>query len=51
MLQKHPEAKKMLAQYLTPMTFQNVSKDEAMQILEYLRSENEKHEKAVAPAK
>ncbi|MCB0834640.1 MAG: cytochrome c [Bacteroidetes bacterium] len=51
MLKKHPEAKKMLAQYLTPMTFQNVSKDEAMMILEYLRSEYDKETRAAAAVK
>lgn len=43
MLQKHPEPKKLLAQYLTPMTFQNVTKDEALAILEYLRKEADEH--------
>lgn len=38
MTQKHPEAKKMLAQYATQMTFQNVSQEDARKILEYLRS-------------
>ncbi len=47
MLQKHPEAKKMLAQYLTPMTFQNVTKDDALAILEYLRKEGEKSQKPI----
>lgn len=37
MTKKHPETKKLLAEYMTPMTFQNVSKDEAMALLEYLR--------------
>lgn len=45
MLQKHPEPKKLLAQYLTPMTFQNVTKDEALAILEYLRKMNQEHKK------
>lgn len=38
MTAKHPEAKKMFAQYPTQMTFQNVSLEEAKQILEYFRS-------------
>lgn len=38
MTAKHPEAKKMFAQYPTQMTFQNVTQDEARQILEYFRS-------------
>lgn len=37
MLKKHPEAKKMLAEYMTPMTFQNLSFDDARAILEYFR--------------
>ncbi len=37
MLAKHPEAKKLLGQYLTLMTFQNITKDDAMNILEYFR--------------
>ncbi len=37
MLQKHPEARKLLEQYLTPMSPANVSPDEARAILEYLR--------------
>jgi len=37
MTQKDPIAKELLATYLTQMTFQNVSEEEAKQILEYLR--------------
>ena len=37
MIQKHPEAKKLFAQYLTPMANQNLTKNEALSILEYLR--------------
>ncbi|GJQ32566.1 MAG: hypothetical protein HBSAPP04_14050 [Ignavibacteriaceae bacterium] len=40
MTKKHPEAKKMLAEYMTAMPFQNVSQEEAMDILEYFRSVN-----------
>jgi len=40
MIQKHPEARAKLAEYMTPMPFQNVSEDEARDILEYLRSQN-----------
>jgi cytochrome c2 len=40
MTKRHPEVKKMLAQYATQMTFQNVSEDDAKAILEYLRSVN-----------
>lgn len=39
-INKHPEAKKMLAQYLTPMTFQNVTQDDARKILEFFRLVN-----------
>lgn len=39
---KHPVAKQLLAEYLTQMTFQNISMEEAFQILDYLRSEGEK---------
>ncbi|MCM2279198.1 MAG: cytochrome c [Oligoflexia bacterium] len=37
MTQKDPVAKELLATYLTQMTFQNVSQDEARQLLEYFR--------------
>lgn len=39
MANKHPEAKKLVALHATKMTFQNVTKDDAMNILEYFRSE------------
>lgn len=38
MVAKHPEAKKMFAQYPTQMTFQNVTQDDARMMLEYFRS-------------
>jgi len=38
MIQKHPETKKLLAEYSVPMTFQNVTKDDARAILEYFRT-------------
>lgn len=41
MVKRHPEVKAMLATYYVPMTFQNVSEDEARSILEYLRTVNE----------
>jgi len=44
MLDKHPEAKKMLAEYMTPMTFQNVSREDARAIVEYLRYQQEGNE-------
>lgn len=37
MTQKDPTAKALLAEHLTQMTFQDVSDEEAKQILEYLR--------------
>lgn len=36
MTKKHPEARKMLAQYMNQMTFQNVTQEEARAIVEYL---------------
>jgi cytochrome c2 len=39
MIEKHPEAKKKFAEFMTPMPDQNLSEDEARAILEYLRSE------------
>ncbi len=38
MLEKHPEARKLLEKYLTPMPPQSVSPAEARAILEYLRT-------------
>lgn len=38
MLKENMIAKNLLAQYLTPMTFQNVTQDDARAILEYFRS-------------
>jgi len=38
MVKKHPEVKAMLAEFYVPMTFQNVSEDDARAILEYLRT-------------
>ncbi len=37
MTQKDPQAKELLGTYLTQMTFQNVSQEEARAILEYFR--------------
>jgi mono/diheme cytochrome c family protein len=42
MVAKHPEAKKMFAQYPTQMTFQNVTYEDARNLLEYFRSLNNK---------
>lgn len=41
MLKEDPVARKLLAEYLTPMTYQNVSEDDAMAILTYLRTIDE----------
>lgn len=40
MTKRHPEAKKMLAMYANQMTFQNVTRENARDLLEYLRSVN-----------
>lgn len=37
MLEKDATAKELLAEYMTQMTFQNVTQDEARQLLEYFR--------------
>ena len=37
MVQKHPEVKAMLAQFMTPMPNQNLTEDDARAVLEYLR--------------
>lgn len=41
MVEKHPEAKKMLAEFMTPMANQNLSMDDATKVLEYFRMVNE----------
>lgn len=38
MYKKHPDAKKLLAEYLTQMPNQNLTMDEARAVLEYFRS-------------
>lgn len=40
MLKKHPEAQKLLAEYMTQMPSQNLTKDDALAILDYFRSVN-----------
>lgn len=37
MLAEHPEARAMLAEYMTPMANQNLTEEEARAIIEYLR--------------
>lgn len=44
MIKKHPEAKKMLQKFMTPMPNQNLSRDEARSIIEYFRYMNENRE-------
>jgi len=39
MVEKHPETKKLLAEYFVAMPNQNISPDEARQVLEYLRTQ------------
>jgi hypothetical protein len=39
MVEKHPEMKKLLAEYLVAMPNQNLTKDEARHVLEHLREE------------
>jgi hypothetical protein len=38
MVEKHPEARKLLAEFMTPMPDQNLTQDDARAVLEYLRS-------------
>lgn len=39
MIQKHPEAKAMLAEFMTPMPNQQLTEQDARAVLEYLRTE------------
>lgn len=39
MVEKHPEARAKLAEFMTPMPFQNVSEEDARNILEYIRTQ------------
>ena len=39
MVERHPETKKLLAEFLVPMPNQGLTQDEARQVFEYLRSE------------
>ncbi len=48
MVKRHPEGKKLLAEYLSPMTFQNITEEDARNVLEYLRlMAQEGHEKDI----
>lgn len=44
MVAKDPQAKQLLAEYLAPMANQNLTTDEARQILEYLRTKSNSSE-------
>lgn len=39
MLKRHPDAKAMLAEYMTPMPDQQLTEDDARAVVEYLREE------------
>jgi len=39
MIQMHPEAKALFAQFMTPMANQNLTEDEARAVLEFLRTQ------------
>jgi cytochrome c len=51
MLDKDPVAQELLAEFLTKMTFQNVTQDEARSVLEYFRYYDEKGEIQNVPSK
>lgn len=44
MTKKHPEAKKLLQEYMSPMPFQNVTEEQARAIVEYFRTIEEEAE-------
>lgn len=39
MVQRHPEARKLLAEFMTPMANQNLTEEEARAVLEFLRTQ------------
>lgn len=43
MIQRHPEAKKLFAEYMTPMANQHLTQDEARAVLEFLRTQAPAH--------
>lgn len=45
MVKRHPDAKKMLAEYLSPMPNQNLTREQARAIVEYLASSGDQDEK------
>jgi len=40
MVDNHPETKKLLAEFYVPMPNQNISPEQARQVVEYLRTQN-----------
>jgi mono/diheme cytochrome c family protein len=51
MTKRHPTGKKLLAEYLAPMSNQNLTLDQAKEVLDYLRSvAKEGHEKNIEAA-
>jgi len=44
MLQRHPGARELLGQYMTPMPNQQLTESDARAVLEYLREEAEEHD-------
>ncbi len=48
MVKRHPEAKKLLVEYLSPMTYQNITEEDARNVIEYLRvAAQEGHDKNI----
>ena len=43
MVEKHPVTKKLLAEFFTPMPNQNITPEQARQVVEYLRSQGDHH--------
>jgi cytochrome c len=50
-LQKHPHSKKMLAEYMTKMTNQNINLEDARKLLEYFRMLDEELKNSNQPTK
>ncbi len=46
MIESHPEARQLLAEYYTPMAFQDVTEEDARALLEYLRREAQEESSA-----
>ena len=43
MVEKHPVTRKLLAEFFTPMPNQNITPEQARQVVEYLRTEGDHH--------